>query len=171
VNKTLEAHPELSRTVDSPNAHETMTPPPATRMRVALVGCGAVARENLLPVLAGHDRLLLGPLIDRDEARARDLADAYGVSSVATDLDRVSRDQIDAVVLATPPAHHAPATIACAQRGWHVFVEKPMAIRAVDAQAMVDAAERAGVVLSVGLYRRFLPAVVCSSISAPTSLI
>jgi len=128
-------------------------------MRVALVGCGAVARENLLPVLAGHDRLVLGPLVDRDEARARELADAYGVSSVATDFDRVSRDQIDAVVLATPPAHHAPATIACAQKGWHVFVEKPMAISAVDAQAMVDAAERAGVVLSVGLYRRFLPAV------------
>ncbi len=60
-------------------------------------------------------------------------------------------------MLATPPAHHAPATLDLVGRGFHVFVEKPMAIRAADAEAMVLAADAAGVVLSVGLYRRLLP--------------
>ena len=128
-------------------------------IRVALVGCGAVSRENLLPVLAGHDGVALGPLVDRDERRARELADAYGVSSVLTDAAQLSREQVDAVILATPPSHHAPATIALAAKGLHVFVEKPMAITAGEAGAMVEAAERAGVALSVGLYRRFLPSV------------
>jgi predicted dehydrogenase/nucleoside-diphosphate-sugar epimerase len=124
-----------------------------------LVGCGAVAKENLMPVLAGHEGIQLGPLVDRDHTRARELADAYGVPTVLTDADELTKDVVDAVVLATPPIHHAPATIACAQKGLHVFVEKPMAITVADAQAMVDATARAGVALSVGLYRRFLPAV------------
>lgn len=112
-----------------------------------------------MPILAGHEGLIVGPLVDRDERRARALADAYGITSVTTDADALSRAQVDAVILATPPAHHAPATIACAAKGLHVFVEKPMAIVASDARAMVDAAARAKVTLSVGLYRRFLPSV------------
>jgi len=130
-----------------------------SRLRVALVGCGAVSRQNLLPVLSGHEGISLRMLVDREEARARQLAQAYGVPQVVTDIERLGRDEIDAVVLATPPAHHATASIALASKGLHIFVEKPMAITAVDACAMVRAATAAGVVLSVGLYRRFLPAV------------
>lgn len=128
-------------------------------LRVALVGCGAVARESLLPVLAGHESVRLGPLVDRDERRARDLADAYGVADVLTDMNALNRNVVDAVVLATPPSHHAPATLALVAKGLHVLVEKPMAITAADAETMVQAAEKAGVTLSVGLYRRFLPSV------------
>jgi predicted dehydrogenase/nucleoside-diphosphate-sugar epimerase len=131
----------------------------AKPVRVALVGCGAVSRTNLLPVLAGHDGISLRVLVDRDEKRARALAQAYQVSDVLTDGDRLDREDVDAVILATPPAHHARAAIACASKGLHVFVEKPMAISAADARAMVQAAEDAGVALSVGLYRRFLPCV------------
>lgn len=128
-------------------------------VRVALVGCGAVSKANLLPVLAGHDRISLIALVDRTKARAEELAQAYGVQRVLTDLDSLAPEDVDAVVLATPPAHHALATIALAERGLHVFVEKPMAIRSCDAEAMVAAADRAGIALGVGLYRRMLPAV------------
>ena len=62
-------------------------------------------------------------------------------------------------MLATPPAHHAPATIELASRRKHVFVEKPMATSLADAEAMVAAADAGGVALAVGLYRRMLPAV------------
>ena len=61
------------------------------------------------------------------------------------------------LVVATPPAHHAPATLDLLGRGWHVFVEKPMATSTRDADAMVAAADAAQRVLSVGLYRRLLP--------------
>jgi len=117
-----------------------------------------VAKASLLPVLAGHDRLKVTTLVDRDEARARALASAYSVAHVVTDLNALG-DDVDAVVLATPPAHHAPATLAQVAKGRHVLVEKPMAITSADAEAMVAAADRAGVVLTVGLYRRMLPSV------------
>src|SRR5262245_38840709 len=80
-------------------------------LRVAIVGCGAVAKSNLMPVLAGHDRLSVSVAVDRDETRARELARAYNVPRVLTDLDALDANEVDAVVLATPPAHHAPATV------------------------------------------------------------
>src|SRR3970282_312992 len=79
-------------------------------VRIALVGCGAVARANLLPVLAGHERVQISALVDRDGDRARSLADAYQVSGVFTDMDVLTTAVCDAVVLATRPAHHAQAT-------------------------------------------------------------
>ena len=118
-----------------------------------------MTKNNHLPILAGHDQIALTTLVDLDEGRARELARAYSIPNVLTSLDALTTDTIDAVLLATPPAHHAPATIALAARGIHVFVEKPMAIKTGDAEAMVGAAERAGIALSVGLYRRTLPAV------------
>lgn len=122
-----------------------------------MVGCGAVTRNSLLPVLAGHENVRIVALVDRSLARARELADAYKLTRVHDDIGAVRRDEADGVVLATPPAHHAPATLDLVGRGFHVFVEKPMAIRGTDADAMVRAADAAGVVLSVGLYRRLLP--------------
>src|SRR5262245_2644650 len=100
---------------------------PGSHVRIALVGCGAVSRQNLLPVLAGHERVSLQVLVDRDQARARDLAQAYAVPRTFTDIGSLDPGEVDAVVLATPPAHHAEATLALASRGLHVFVEKPMA--------------------------------------------
>src|SRR5258708_19063969 len=88
-------------------------------LRVALIGCGAVARTNLMPVLAGHERLEIAVLVDRDEGRAQELASAYNVTRVSTDLDALTTRDIDAAVLATPPAHHAPATVAFVSRGIH----------------------------------------------------
>ena len=129
----------------------------APRFRVAVVGCGAVTKASLLPVLAGHDRIEVVALVDRDLARARELANAYKIARVHDDAGAIGRDEADGIVLATPPAHHAPATLELVRRGMHVFVEKPMAISAADAEAMVRAAHEAGVVLAVGLYRRLLP--------------
>jgi predicted dehydrogenase/nucleoside-diphosphate-sugar epimerase len=135
-----------------------MSPTSSTNsFRVAVVGCGAVTKASLLPVLAGHDRIKVVALVDRDVTRARELADAYGITRAESDVSAITRAEADGIVLATPPAHHAPASIALAGLGFHVFVEKPMAINGADAAAMVEAAERAGVVLAVGLYRRLLP--------------
>ena len=63
-----------------------------------------------------------------------------------------------AVVLATPHSLHREQVIAAAQAGKHVFCEKPLALTAADAGAMLDACRKAGVQLAVGHNRRFWPA-------------
>jgi predicted dehydrogenase/nucleoside-diphosphate-sugar epimerase len=127
------------------------------RLRLAVVGCGAISRDFHLPVLAGHDGVTIAALVDRDTVRAGELARAYGVPRVLADAKELDLATVDAALVASPPFHHAPCTIDLANKGIHVLVEKPMALTRADAEAMVKAAERTGVVLAVGLFRRLFP--------------
>lgn len=109
-----------------------------------MVGLGRWGR-GLMESVAGKSR------------RIRFTASADPVEG--TQLADVLRDDsIQAVALATPHSLHREQTIAAAQAGKHVFCEKPLALRATDAHAMLDACTRAGVVLAVGHNRRFWPA-------------
>jgi predicted dehydrogenase len=71
--------------------------------------------------------------------------------------DLIAQD-LDAVLVLTPGAHHAQPAIAAAQAGRHVFVEKPMCFTLREADAMIRTAEQAGVILMVGTMKRFDPA-------------
>lgn len=136
-------------------------PPPSRgdgKVRVAMIGCGAATRELHLPVLSGHPGVEVVALVDRDQARAAELAAAYKVPAIFDDSSKLDRAKVDAAVVCTPPFHHAPGSIELARRGFHVLVEKPMATRFADAQEMVRASQEAGTVLSVGVFRRLLPA-------------
>lgn len=74
------------------------------------------------------------------------------------DLETILRDPtIDAVVFATPHSTHADQIARAAAAGKHVFVEKPFALSVREAEASLNAAERAGIVLGVGFNRRFHP--------------
>ncbi len=126
-------------------------------IRVAIIGCGAVAQQFHLPVLAGHGEVRLVAAVDRDLERARRIARDYRIDQAVSSLDQLSPDRVDAALVATPPAHHADSCIDLAERGIHTLVEKPMAPTLAESIAMVEAAERAGVVLTVGLFRRLLP--------------
>ncbi|HSD82272.1 MAG TPA: Gfo/Idh/MocA family oxidoreductase, partial [Anaerolineae bacterium] len=65
--------------------------------------------------------------------------------------------EVDAVYIATPPDSHRAYTLAVAQAGKPVYVEKPMALNAVECQEMVAACRAAGMPLFVAYYRRALP--------------
>jgi phthalate 4,5-cis-dihydrodiol dehydrogenase len=67
--------------------------------------------------------------------------------------------EVEAVWIATPTTLHCPHVILAAERGKHVIVEKPMALTVDECAVMVDAAERAGVVLVVGHTHGFDPAI------------
>jgi predicted dehydrogenase len=85
---------------------------------------------------------------------AADLAVQHGVE--ALDVDALfGRDDIDAVVIATPVPKHRPLTEAAAHAGKHVLVEKPMTNTRADADAMVEAADAAGIRLAVVSQHRF----------------
>ncbi|MGZ8265924.1 MAG: Gfo/Idh/MocA family protein [Burkholderiales bacterium] len=66
----------------------------------------------------------------------------------------VRRDDIDGVLLVTPNAIHAEQTVIAAERGKHVWVIKPIANTLADAKRMIEACEKAGVVLMIGHPRR-----------------
>lgn len=125
-------------------------------LRVAIVGCGAVARQFHIPVIAGHGEICLAAFVDQDAKSAQALGHKYQVSNILEDASKIDRSQVDAVVVATPPFHHALCCIELARRGFHVLVEKPMALTYAEGEEMVRTADEAGVVLAVGLFRRLL---------------
>ena len=111
----------------------------------AIAGLGRWGR-TLVDSVRASERIRFVREVDPAVAPASRLADALADPAVR------------AVVLATPHSLHREQVIASAQAGKHVFCEKPLALRAADAQAMIAACRRAGVVLAVGHNRRFWPA-------------
>lgn len=128
-------------------------------VNVAIVGCGAITESFHLPVLAGHDGVVISALVDPNTARAEKLAGLYKVPRVFASADHLDRGIADAALLATPAFLHAAGSIDLMRKGLHVLVEKPMALGMADAAQMVSAAKDNHVVLTVGLFRRLLPAV------------
>ncbi|MBY0338574.1 MAG: Gfo/Idh/MocA family oxidoreductase [Acetobacteraceae bacterium] len=92
-------------------------------------------------------------------AKARDYAAEKGIRLLDGYEAVLADPEVKAVALATPHGQHAEQVIAAARAGKHVFVEKPFTLTKASAEAAVEAARRAGVVLALGHNRRFLPAV------------
>ena len=123
-------------------------------VRIAIIGCGAVAEQAHLPALRS---LGLAPalLVDTDLKRTRCLAEAFGVPEVTHDY-HIAFGKVDAAIVATPNHLHAPIARALLLAGVHVLVEKPMARSSAECADLLAAAETTGAVLMVGLRRRYL---------------
>jgi predicted dehydrogenase len=74
--------------------------------------------------------------------------------------EMLSKEELNAVSICTPPGTHKPLTILAAQQGIHVLCEKPMAASLEDCDEMIRACERHGVKLMIGFKKRFAPAYV-----------
>jgi len=124
---------------------------------VAVVGGGAIARACRVPTLAQHpgvrERLVL---VDQDLGRARDLAHAFDVASVAADYREVL-GRVDGVVIALPHHLHFPVALDCLRAGVPVLCEKPLAESAAEVAELVAAAEQSHVTLAVNNTRRLFP--------------
>jgi predicted dehydrogenase len=134
-----------------------MTKPNTSKVRLAVVGCGAVAQIHHLPAIVASDRVEAAVLVDADEKRARALAERFGVPEVATDFTSLP-GKVEAAVVALPNSLHAPVAIELLRKGVHVLVEKPMAMSVRECDAMIDAARAGRAVLAVGLDFRFFDA-------------
>lgn len=86
------------------------------------------------------------------DAASRELG---GVPAHADYTALLDDPAVGGVLIAAPTAFHREIAVAAAHAGKHIFCEKPMAMNPAECQAMIDAAERAGVVLQIGFMRRF----------------
>ncbi|MBO9513544.1 MAG: Gfo/Idh/MocA family oxidoreductase [Variovorax sp.] len=132
----------------------------AAPLRVLIVGGGAVVLEYQGPSAREAQRLGLLEVVgvvDRSEDRLARCRGLFPSASFCTDL--ADAPEADLALVATPAGSHATLAIDLLRRGCHLLVEKPICASAADAQAMQDAAERAGRILAVGHFRRFFPAI------------
>jgi UDP-N-acetyl-2-amino-2-deoxyglucuronate dehydrogenase len=129
-----------------------------TPIRLALVGCGRIS-ERHFEVIAEHPALRLVAVCDVVAERAQTAADRHAVPSFTSYPTMLAEVEADVVVICTPSGLHPRQGIMAAERGLHVITEKPMATRLDEADALVEACDRAGVHLFVVKQNRLNPAV------------
>ena len=126
---------------------------------VAIIGCGGITLQNHLPGLALCPEAKVVALCDTDAACLERARQQTGISTVSTRYEEiVSRDDVQAVIIATPNFTHAPIALAAIAAGKHVLCEKPIAMDYAEARQMRDAAEKAGVRHMSAFTYRFVPA-------------
>ena len=128
-----------------------------SRPRIAVVGCGAIARSFHVPALAKRPGIAENLiLVDRSMAHAQNLAAEFGVRVVRDD-HRSVLGEVQGAIIAVPPQHHASIAMDFLNSGIPVLCEKPLAMCADEARLLVRAFEHAGVPLAVNNQRRLLP--------------
>jgi len=127
------------------------------RLRVGVIGVGAmgVHHARLYHELAAAE--LVG-VADPREPQAREVAAAYHTDAY-TDYEQLLQQDLDSVSIAVPTSLHREVATKAAGYGVHLLVEKPIADTLSGADAIIEAARRAGVKLMVGHIERFNPVI------------
>jgi phthalate 4,5-cis-dihydrodiol dehydrogenase len=116
------------------------------RLKVGIIGLGR-AGASIVPGIAAHARVKITAGSDLRREALEKFAFEFE-AEVYEDAEGVCRSpNVDAVFIATPHQNHAVHAILAASYGKHVVVEKSMALTLEDCDAMIQAAERAGVLL------------------------
>lgn len=130
------------------------------RIRLGLIGCGGMGRGDLRDMLRAGDTEAVA-LCDVDESQI-----AKTERDVTSDFDQrpdlrtadfrrvVDRDDIDAVIVATPDHWHALPTVEACKAGKDVYVEKPLSITVWEGRQMVQAARKHDRVVQMGTQQR-----------------
>jgi predicted dehydrogenase len=130
----------------------------ATELKVALVGCGQIADAHLQEICKIRGARLVATC-DRHAEMARQAADRFGVPRAFDDLDRMlEQARPDVVHVTTPPHMHRPIALPALAAGCHVYVEKPFAVDADEADEILRAARLHHRLVCVGHDQLFDPA-------------
>jgi len=128
-------------------------------VRAAIVGLGRWGRSLVASVQGKGDAMRFVAAHTRTHATAEEFCREHELALADSYEAVLKNPDVDAVVLATPHSAHGAQVLAAASAGKHVFVEKPITLDRRSANAVVRAAQKAGVVLAVGFTRRFHPCI------------
>lgn len=124
-------------------------------LNFALIGCGRIAQTHLEAIVSIPECKLQGVADVRKQA-AKSVADQYGCKAYTDYHQLFDENNVDAVVICTPPDSHAEIATLFLENGVHVLCEKPLALTSEDAKSMVDKAEESGSLLMMASKFRYV---------------
>ncbi|WP_035179524.1 Gfo/Idh/MocA family protein [Alkalihalobacterium bogoriense] len=128
------------------------------QVRWGIIGCGAVTEKKSGPGFQKANHSSLVAVMRRNGKLAEDYAKRHHVPKWYDDAKQLIADEeVDAIYIATPPAHHLEYVEEAAKVGKPVYVEKPMARSFKECEMMIEVCEEANIPLFVAYYRRSLP--------------
>lgn len=128
---------------------------PVDRVRIALVGAGRMGSVHLR-ALGASEAVEVAAVVE-PAAAARHAMAALGLKVYEEVDDFLSDADADGVLISAPSDQHPALVSKFAEAGMPLLCEKPVGVRTSDASSAKEAADRAGVLLQVGYWRRFVP--------------
>jgi predicted dehydrogenase len=125
------------------------------RIRIGIIGCGEVTQINHLPSLKFLEEFFeVTALSDVSANVLETVGNSHHVKHRFLEYrDLIASPDVDAVLITTPHAYHSEQTLAALEHGKHVLVEKPMAMTLEDADTIIAAQHRTGLIVQVGYMR------------------
>ncbi|GAF92062.1 unnamed protein product, partial [marine sediment metagenome] len=133
------------------------------KVRWGILGCAAVAAKAMVPGIIRSQNGCVEAVAEEYPPgsklqKAKEFAKEFDVEKAFASYDELLDDpNVQAVYLAQPNHLHATWTIQAAEKGKHVYCEKPLACSTAEAEEMVDVCQKQGVLLMVGYAHRFQP--------------
>ncbi len=124
------------------------------KVKVGFIGCGGIAKLHA-DILSKFEDVELRAFSDVEKNRAEAFATRYGGRAYGDYREMLEKEGLDACFICIPPYAHVDQEILCAERGIHIFVEKPVALTLEKAVEVLNAVRRAGIITQVGYVRRF----------------
>jgi predicted dehydrogenase len=127
-------------------------------VRLGIIGAGALSSRRIYPCLH-YLPVTLAAVCDLDRGRAEQMARRFGGEAVYIDYqEMLASARLDAVIVCVDPGTHHRLAIDVLHAGLPVYTEKPPAIRAANAFAMLEASRASGKICMTGFKKRFAPA-------------
>lgn len=132
------------------------------RVGFALVGLGKLTAEELIPAARTSENAYIAALVTSEEDKGEAFARAYDLTEQDVysyeEFEKLAeRDDVEAVFIVLPNSMHREYVERAAKMGKHVLCEKPLGVSAEDAQAMVNACKKAGVLLMTAYRCQYTP--------------
>lgn len=128
------------------------------KVRWGVLGCANIAIRSVIPGIRQSETGEVVAIASRDQSKAQAVAAQLDIPHAYGSYEDLLRDEsIDAVYIPLPNHLHKPLTLAAAEHGKHVLCEKPIALSAREAEAMVEACEQSGVLLAEAFMYRYHP--------------
>lgn len=127
-------------------------------LRFGILSTAKIGRELVVPAIQDAENCVVTAIASRDLSKARDMADRFSVPhAFGSYEDMLASDVIDAVYIPLPTSQHIEWTIKAANAGKHVLCEKPMALKASEIDAVIEARDRNKVLISEAFMVTYSP--------------
>lgn len=125
---------------------------------VAIIGCGVMGSLHAR-IYANIPNVRLVAVCDVNQTNGKKLAKIYKIKFYSDFKEMLAKEALDAISVTVPTVLHKEVALFCINRGVNLLVEKPLAISAEESKLITEAAQKKGVVLTVGHIERFNPAI------------
>jgi len=123
-------------------------------LRIGMIGCGGIAKVHV-ERLSRLNEVQLAAFADIVNEKAAAFSESYGGKAYTDWHEMLDRERLDIVYVCLPPFSHDDEVMVAAEKGIHIFIEKPIALKMDLARKMVRAVEKSGVKSQVGYNCRF----------------